>query len=72
MHDSWTSFLIPPAGTCPPGFWYNVITELCDPCTHGTFKDSSGLQECIQCREGLHTRVRGSTKCEGRMCTWLL
>ena len=52
-------------GICPPGYTYNTSVESCDPCDFGTYKDSPGPQKCVRCKEGLYTRIRGATTCEG-------
>ena len=56
----WTAAIILDV-PCPAGTWFNINS--CDPCSPGTFSDTSGVSFCNGCPAGYSQRDEGQTKC---------
>ena len=53
---------------CPIGTFFNVVNEVCEPCSHGSYQPLEGQLSCLVCPHNTSTKVtnaKRSDDCQG-------
>ena len=55
---------------CPVGTFFNVVSEVCESCTQGSYQPDEGQLSCLVCPQNTSTKVvnaKRSDDCQGRL-----